>query len=122
MESCSGIHRDSVYLVYLVRPSYPPHTLIHIHTHNLKLLQLCAGEPGMLLGSIDSTDPLRRFDGYIDDDSTSRKIVHNVFKMGDSAYVSGVFHFRNQQHIKWKMENIPFVLDPFLFPVAFSVF
>ena len=46
----------------------------------------------MLVGRINRTDPLRRFDGYVDQDSTNRKITHNVFKMGDSAYVSGMLH------------------------------
>lgn len=46
----------------------------------------------MLVGRINRTDPLRRFDGYADQDSTNKKIAHNVFKMGDSAYVSGTFH------------------------------
>lgn len=43
----------------------------------------------MLVGRIDSFDPLRRFDGYVDRESTDRKIAHDVFKRGDSAYVSG---------------------------------
>lgn len=43
----------------------------------------------MLVGRINCTDPLRRFDGYANQDSTKKKIAHNVFKMGDSAYVSG---------------------------------
>lgn len=46
----------------------------------------------MLVGRINHTDPLRRFDGYADQDATNQKIAHNVFKMGDSAYVSGMFH------------------------------
>lgn len=46
----------------------------------------------MLMGHINNTDQLRRFDGYVDQDSTNQKIAHNVFKMGDSAYISGVFH------------------------------
>lgn len=46
----------------------------------------------MLMGHINNNDPLRRFDGYIDQDSTNQKIAHNVFKMGDSAYISGAFH------------------------------
>lgn len=50
-----------------------------------------AGEPGMIVGRIIHTDPLRRFDGYTDQDSTSQKIAHNVFQKGDSAYVSGMF-------------------------------
>ena len=44
----------------------------------------------MLVGCIDDTDPLRRFDGYADQDSTNQKIAHNIFKMGDSAYISGM--------------------------------
>lgn len=46
----------------------------------------------MLVGHINERDPLRRFDGYMDQDSTSRKISHNVLRMGDSAYISGMFH------------------------------
>lgn len=57
----------------------------------LPSLSVSAGEPGMLVGRINRTDPLRRFDGYADQDSTNQKIAHNVFKMGDSAYVSGTF-------------------------------
>lgn len=51
-----------------------------------------AGEPGMLVGRISDKDPLRRFDGYADQDSTNQKIAHHVFQMGDSAYVSGMLH------------------------------
>lgn len=57
-----------------------------------------AGEPGMLLGRINHTDPLRRFDGYADEDSTNKKIAHNVFKVGDSAYVSGMPHCVSLEH------------------------
>lgn len=55
-------------------------------------LYLSAGEPGMLVGRIDYTDPLRRFDGYADEDSTNQKIAQDVFKKGDSAYISGMFY------------------------------
>lgn len=47
----------------------------------------------MLVGHINHTDPLRRFDGYADQDATKKKVARNVFKMGDSAYVSGMFYF-----------------------------
>lgn len=43
----------------------------------------------MLVGRINPTDPLRRFDGYCDQTSTNQKIAYNVFEMGDAAYVSG---------------------------------
>ncbi|KAL6110349.1 slc27a1 [Pungitius sinensis] len=75
------------------------------------------GEPGMLLGHIDHTDPLRRFDGYADEDSTNKKIAHNVFKVGDSAYVSGdilvmdecgyiYFRDRSGDTFRWRGENV----------------
>ncbi len=52
----------------------------------------------MLVGRINYSDPLRRFDGYVDRDSTDKKIARSVFKMGDSAYVSGMFHFVSSEH------------------------
>ncbi|XP_040042945.2 long-chain fatty acid transport protein 1-like [Gasterosteus aculeatus] len=75
------------------------------------------GEPGMLLGRINHTDPLRRFDGYADEDSTNKKIAHNVFKVGDSAYVSGdmlvmdeygyiYFRDRSGDTFRWRGENV----------------
>uniref|UniRef100_A0A673B3W8 Long-chain-fatty-acid--CoA ligase n=1 Tax=Sphaeramia orbicularis TaxID=375764 RepID=A0A673B3W8_9TELE len=47
------------------------------------------GEPGQLVGRIIQNDPLRRFDGYVNQAATSKKISHSVFKKGDSAYLSG---------------------------------
>lgn len=47
------------------------------------------GEPGLLVGQINQQDPLRRFDGYVSESATSKKIVHSVFHKGDSAYLSG---------------------------------
>lgn len=51
-----------------------------------------AGEPGQLVGRIIQNDPLRRFDGYVNQSATSKKIAHSVFKKGDSAYLSGQTH------------------------------
>lgn len=47
------------------------------------------GEPGLLVGQINQQDPLRRFDGYVSESATSKKIAHSVFRKGDSAYLSG---------------------------------
>lgn len=41
------------------------------------------------MGQINQQDPLRRFDGYISESATSKKIAHSVFRKGDSAYISG---------------------------------
>lgn len=48
-----------------------------------------SGEPGLLVGKINQQDPLRRFDGYANQDATKKKITHNVFRKNDSAYLSG---------------------------------
>ncbi|TKS68988.1 Long-chain fatty acid transport protein 1 [Collichthys lucidus] len=71
----------------------------------------------MLVGRINHTDPLRRFDGYADKDSTNKKIARNVFKMGDSVYVSGdmlvmdeygyiYFRDRSGDTFRWRGENV----------------
>lgn len=52
-------------------------------------LSSCTGEPGQLVGRIIQNDPLRRFDGYVNQSATSKKVAHSVFKKGDSAYLSG---------------------------------
>ncbi|XP_070711238.1 long-chain fatty acid transport protein 1-like [Pempheris klunzingeri] len=108
-----------------ILPSFYPIRLVRVQGDNRELYRdsqgLCApclpGEPGMLVGRINRTDPLRRFDGYIDEDSTNRKIAHNVFKMGDSAYVSGdilvmdeygymYFRDRSGDTFRWRGENV----------------
>uniref|UniRef100_A0A3Q3IQ81 Very long-chain fatty acid transport protein n=2 Tax=Monopterus albus TaxID=43700 RepID=A0A3Q3IQ81_MONAL len=106
-------------------PSFYPIRLVRVHEENLELLRdsqgLCIpclpGEPGMLVGRVDHTDPLRRFDGYIDQDSTNRKITRNVFRMGDCAYMSGdilvmdeygyiYFSDRSGDTFRWRGENV----------------
>lgn len=53
------------------------------------------------MGRINQQDPLRRFDGYANQDATRKKIAHNVFKKNDSAYISGylsISHFNETQY------------------------
>ncbi|KAK2815878.1 hypothetical protein Q5P01_026345 [Channa striata] len=101
-----------------------PVTLIRVQ-ENGELLRdsqgLCIpclpGEPGMIVGHINHSDPLRRFDGYADLDSTNQKIAQNVFRMGDSAYLSGdvmvmdeygyiYFRDRSGDTFRWRGENV----------------
>lgn len=108
-----------------ILPSFYPIRLVRLQGENGQLLRdsqgLCIpclpGEPGMLVGRINHTDPLRRFDGYADQDATNQKIAHNVFKMGDSAYVSGdvlvmdeygymYFRDRSGDTFRWRGENV----------------
>ncbi|OBS76598.1 hypothetical protein A6R68_16969 [Neotoma lepida] len=75
------------------------------------------GEPGLLVGQINQQDPLRRFDGYVSDSATSKKIAHSVFHKGDSAYLSGdvlvmdelgymYFRDRSGDTFRWRGENV----------------
>uniref|UniRef100_UPI0037E7B7A3 long-chain fatty acid transport protein 1-like n=1 Tax=Semicossyphus pulcher TaxID=241346 RepID=UPI0037E7B7A3 len=108
-----------------ILPSFYPIRLVRVKEESGELFRdsqgLCVpclpGVPGMLVGRINLTDPLRRFDGYVDQDSTNKKIAHNVFKMGDSAYVSGdvlvmdeygymYFRDRSGDTFRWRGENV----------------
>ncbi|XP_062286508.1 long-chain fatty acid transport protein 1-like [Scomber scombrus] len=108
-----------------ILPSFYPIRLVRVQEENGELFRdsqgLCVpclpGEPGMLVGRINHTDPLRRFDGYIDKDSTNQKIAHNIFKMEDSAYISGdmmvmdeygymYFRDRSGDTFRWRGENV----------------
>ncbi|XP_077426995.1 long-chain fatty acid transport protein 1-like [Vanacampus margaritifer] len=108
-----------------ILPSFYPIRLVRLQEESRELLRdaqgLCItcqpGEPGMLVGCINDKDPLRRFDGYADQDSSSQKIAHNVFKMGDSVYVSGdvlvmddygymYFKDRCGDTFRWRGENV----------------
>ncbi|XP_031690752.1 long-chain fatty acid transport protein 1 [Oncorhynchus kisutch] len=75
------------------------------------------GEPGLLVGRINQQDPLRRFDGYANQDATRKKIANNVFKKNDSAYLSGdvlvmdelgymYFRDRSGDTFRWRGENV----------------
>ncbi|KAJ8286599.1 hypothetical protein GJAV_G00041000 [Gymnothorax javanicus] len=75
------------------------------------------GEPGQLVGRIIQSDPLRRFDGYVNQSATNKKVANNVFKKGDSAYLSGdvlimdqygymYFKDRTGDTFRWKGENV----------------
>lgn len=77
----------------------------------------CPGEPGLLVGRINQQDPLRRFDGYANQDATRKKIANNVFKKNDSAYLSGdvlvmdelgymYFRDRSGDTFRWRGENV----------------
>ena len=46
------------------------------------------GEPGELVGKISNTQ-IRRFDGYVGGEETKKKVVKNVFRRGDQAFLTG---------------------------------
>ncbi|XP_029058782.1 long-chain fatty acid transport protein 4 isoform X2 [Monodon monoceros] len=75
------------------------------------------GEPGQLVGAIVQQDPLRRFDGYLNQGANNKKIAKDVFKKGDQAYLTGdvlvmdelgylYFRDRTGDTFRWKGENV----------------
>ncbi|XP_039099220.1 long-chain fatty acid transport protein 1 [Hyaena hyaena] len=108
-----------------VLPHVYPIQLVKVNEDTMEPLRdaqgLCipcqAGEPGLLVGQINQQDPLRRFDGYISESATSKKIAHSVFRKGDSAYLSGdvlvmdelgymYFRDRGGDTFRWRGENV----------------
>ena len=64
-----------------------------------------------------SDDPVHQFDGYVDKEATDKKIVHDIFNKGDSAFRSGdilvqdkegYFYFQDRggDTFRWKGENV----------------
>ncbi|XP_075041200.1 long-chain fatty acid transport protein 4 [Mixophyes fleayi] len=108
-----------------ILPFVYPIRLMKVNEDTMELIRtpegLCIpcgpGEPGQLVGRIIQSDPLRRFDGYVNESATSKKIARNVFKSGDMAYLSGdvlvmddlgymYFRDRTGDTFRWKGENV----------------
>ena len=75
------------------------------------------GEPGEFVGIIQQNHPVREFSGYSDAESTSKKILRNVWKQGDICFRSGdilvsdkfgylYFRDRKGDTFRWKGENV----------------
>uniref|UniRef100_A0A8C1KJ02 Very long-chain fatty acid transport protein n=1 Tax=Cyprinus carpio TaxID=7962 RepID=A0A8C1KJ02_CYPCA len=109
----------------VILPSVYPIRLLRADEDTMELIRdsqgLCVpckpGEPGIIVGRINPHDPLRRFDGYANQEATNKKISHNVFKKGDSVYVSGdlmvmdefgyvYFRDRGGDTFRWRGENV----------------
>uniref|UniRef100_A0A8C7ZAN1 long-chain-fatty-acid--CoA ligase n=1 Tax=Oryzias sinensis TaxID=183150 RepID=A0A8C7ZAN1_9TELE len=108
-----------------ILPTFYPVRLVRVQEDQKELVRdsqgLCIpclpGEPGMLVGRINPSDPLRRFDGYCDPAATNQKIAYNVFEKGDAVYVSGdvlvmdeygymYFKDRSGDTFRWRGENV----------------
>ncbi|KPP64174.1 Long-chain fatty acid transport protein 4-like [Scleropages formosus] len=108
-----------------ILPFFYPIRLVRVDEETMELVRgpdgVCIpckpGEPGQLVGRIVQSDPLRRFDGYVNQTATNKKISHDVFKKGDSAYLSGdvlvmdqygymYFKDRTGDTFRWKGENV----------------
>ncbi|KAJ3600266.1 hypothetical protein NHX12_031252 [Muraenolepis orangiensis] len=105
-----------------ILPNIYPIRLVKVDEDTMELVRgsqgLCVPwEPGLLVGRINQKDPLRRFDGYANQDATRKKIAQNVFKKNDTAYLSGdvlvmdelgymYFKDRGGDTFRWRGENV----------------
>ncbi|KAM6471367.1 long-chain fatty acid transport protein 1 isoform 1-T2 [Liasis olivaceus] len=108
-----------------ILPNVYPVRLVKVNEDTMELMRgtngLCIscqpGEPGLLVGRINQKDPLRRFDGYVSENATNKKIAYNVFKKGDQVYLSGdvlvmdelgymYFKDRSGDTFRWRGENV----------------
>ncbi|XP_073987986.1 long-chain fatty acid transport protein 4-like isoform X1 [Rhodnius prolixus] len=75
------------------------------------------GEPGVFIGKIIPSNPARAFLGYVNEKESEKKIVYDVSKKGDSAFLSGdiivadefgylYFKDRTGDTFRWKGENV----------------
>ena len=73
-------------------------------------------EAGAFIGKITS-DPSRSFDGYVDEEASKKKVIYNICRYGDSAFISGdimvadelgylYFKDRTGDTFRWKGENV----------------
>jgi fatty-acyl-CoA synthase len=82
-------------------------------------IECAADEPGEVIGKImkDASKPGQRFEGYASAADTDKKILHDVFKKGDSWFrtgdlmrkdKNGYFYFidRIGDTFRWKGENV----------------
>ncbi|XP_054744209.1 long-chain fatty acid transport protein 4 isoform X1 [Anastrepha obliqua] len=82
------------------------------------LCQLCKpNEPGVFIGKIVKGNSAREFLGYVDEKASAKKIVCDVFRKGDMAFLSGdllvadergylFFKDRTGDTFRWKGENV----------------
>lgn len=74
-------------------------------------------EPGLLLSRVGTDHPAAFFDGYVDEDASHRKLVHDVFESGDQWFNTGDlmrvdadgdywFVDRVGDTFRWKGENV----------------
>ncbi|CAG5115530.1 unnamed protein product, partial [Candidula unifasciata] len=108
-----------------IAPFLYPITLVKVDPETNEVLRdkngVCIkaepGEPGELVGKIVKGNPVREFDGYVDDKSTSKKVISDVFTKGDMAFSTGdilimdelgymYFRDRTGDTFRWRGENV----------------
>uniref|UniRef100_T1IQZ9 Long-chain-fatty-acid--CoA ligase n=1 Tax=Strigamia maritima TaxID=126957 RepID=T1IQZ9_STRMM len=116
---------NAVGFVSRIAPWAYPVTLIRIdkdtneplRDKNGLCIQCKPDEPGEFVGKIINSDPVRDFSGYVNEKATEKKIVHSVFRKGDTAFLSGdllvmddfgyiYFKDRLGDTYRWRGENV----------------
>ncbi|XP_046386669.1 long-chain fatty acid transport protein 1 [Ischnura elegans] len=75
------------------------------------------GEPGISVAKINNKNAISSFHGYADKKASEKKVIHDVFTKGDSAFNSGdilvmdefgYFYFKDRtgDTFRWKGENV----------------
>uniref|UniRef100_A0AC34QKV2 Selenium-binding protein n=2 Tax=Panagrolaimus sp. JU765 TaxID=591449 RepID=A0AC34QKV2_9BILA len=75
------------------------------------------GETGAMVSTIRKNNPLLIFEGYLNKNETSKKVICNVFRRGDRAFLTGdILHWdrlgyvyfkdRTGDTFRWKGENV----------------
>ncbi|KAK6194722.1 hypothetical protein SNE40_000300 [Patella caerulea] len=127
--NCSIVNFDNTvgavgFLTRIVPALYPV-TLIRVDEDTGEPLRdrtgMCIfakpGEPGELVGKIVKGNPLREFDGYANKAASKKKIVSDVYRKGDTGFLTGdilvmdelgymYFRDRTGDTFRWRGENV----------------
>ncbi|XP_047478950.1 LOW QUALITY PROTEIN: long-chain fatty acid transport protein 4-like [Penaeus chinensis] len=117
--------KGAVGFVSVLFPSVYPVALLKVDQDTGEILRgpdgLCIrcqpGEAGEFVGKIVRGDPVRDFHGYADETASKKKVVKDVFRKGDAAFLSGdilvmdeegylYFKDRTGDTFRWKGENV----------------
>nr|XP_027222609.1 long-chain fatty acid transport protein 4-like [Penaeus vannamei] len=117
--------KGAVGFVSVLFPSVYPVALLKVDQDTGEILRgpdgLCIrcqpGEAGEFVGKIVRGDPVRDFHGYADETASKKKVVRDVFRKGDAAFLSGdilvmdeegylYFKDRTGDTYRWKGENV----------------
>ncbi|CAI2356125.1 unnamed protein product [Caenorhabditis sp. 36 PRJEB53466] len=108
-------HIGAFYPVRLIRVDRASGELVR--DKNGLCIPCVPGETGEMVGVIKEQDALLKFEGYVSEGDTQKKIYRNVFKEGDKVFASGdILHWDELGYLyfvdrcgdtfRWKGENV----------------